>query len=146
MSKLIQYGIITVLSFAAMLLLWAIWSITYPFDVLEIKPNSFIVANEGKVVYHGDSVLLNIDYCKKMNLRERRSIALVGNFLMFIPVEQGEGAMGCHKIVLKTVKITSDVPPGRYHLEFTNEYIYNSLRTISFTWKTDEFEVRRRSE
>lgn len=141
MPKTLQISALVVLLAAAILLSWAIYSITWPFEPLTIGPGSFIVANEGKVVRPGEGVLLHIDYCKKMNLRERRTIALVGGFLRMIPVEQGEGALGCHKIVFNAVTIPAETPPGKYHLEFTNEYIYNSLRTISYTWKTDEFQV-----
>lgn len=138
----------TILFTAAGLLAWILWSLLWPFDPVEVNEGSYVVMNEGKRVARGETLLVYVDYCKKLNVRAQLDTMIEqdGRLMLLMP-QYSERPFGCHKltIAIATIPANSQIETttasgsGRARLRLNYRYRINQIREVEQSFVTDEF-------
>lgn len=93
------------------------------------------------IVQHGESVIYTVDACK---FKDYPGIITrffkSGETLVGIESSPGFAPVGCHKTDVP-VKTPPTMNPGMYSLVLNVAYKINPLRTITYTFTTETFEV-----
>ena len=114
------------------------WMI-YPYKIIVFNRNEFIITTP--VVYQGNFVHYNNDYCKFMDLPARVTRSFINHLIFTTPVVGVNRPTGCHDFDI-AVLIPSELPPGYYQMEMTYQYEVNPIRTITIKENTEEFVVK----
>lgn len=135
--------IVSYLTFALTLSVvgWLLWSLFWPFQVLEAQSDSFKVQNPGKIVQPGEYVYTSFNVCKKMDLVKDISTTIVGDVLIGLPPSQSDLPIGCYHKTIDVARIPNIFPSGWYSIRVTYSYKINSLRTVVYHFETDKFFV-----
>lgn len=133
----------------ALLILWAIWSFTFPFQVLDMKPGSWEVKNPGKRVARGEKLQVYLDYCvlkRHDSIRLESKIEQDGRFI-FLDPQFHVAPLGCRTVTAPLITIprvisienTTARGAGTARLLVTARYRINALREVSYSFTTDQF-------
>ena len=129
---------------------WILWSLLYPYALLQTKPGSWTVKNPGKLVPRGTQVLLAVDYCASFAtppvLLPR--LEQEGRLIPLSPREFPGPAEGCHLLNIPIgvpralpLESTSAGGSGQARLYITVQYKPNPLRDLYFDFVTDVFTI-----
>ena len=127
-----------ILAFVLLLLgfSWLYW----PYKVADVKSPAKVLT---KTVYAGEAMKYEIDFCSYSNTPATLSRRLVNGVIFTLPTITTFPDKGCRKDVVATTVIPETLPQGMYYLEVTAIHKVNPLRTITVTWRTEEFHVIR---
>jgi hypothetical protein len=137
-----------VLGAFASLIVWTVWSVLYPYDILQVKPGSWTVQNVDKRVPRGDSAMLYVDYCADSSEPPRMEARLLqeGRLLPLRPHKFPAATKGCHAITLPlaiprvlSIESTTAKGTGLAQLELTLHYRINPLREITYKFTSETF-------
>lgn len=125
---------------AFFLMLFLIFQLTYPFEVVKLNKAPFEIEKE--VYTAGDTVSYTLDFTKKLNYKPKISYFLVNGFVY--PLSKAGLSRPVGKQV-RTLNLTipKETPPGIYHIQIDLEYEINPLRKILYSWSSEDFKVRR---
>lgn len=119
------------------LLYWAF----QPSDVLEIKNSPFPVRTIREHPTADGVIILNIDYCKKIDVEGKVRISFVSQSReVFLPIADDRQSPTC-KVVEFPVLIPHELPKDKYRIKFRTEYRVNPLKTEVEEFESRSFEV-----
>lgn len=118
-------------------LLWLFWSLLWPFNLLE--STTWGIAN--KIVPRGESVLVVWSGCRHTDLPAEVLTQLEGSILIALPTRISTGPIGCQKLTWPLVYVGHEIPLGTYKARTTVVFRVNAIRTVTYTFKTEEFTV-----
>ena len=94
------------------------------------------------VVEAGSEVLVQSSYCKNHDTISTIIRREFHDDLVFqLPDTMTNAPKGCGTRFSTPLKIPSDLPPDTYTLYFTFVYQINPLRSVNYTFETNEFTV-----
>lgn len=111
-SKSLLLGFATfVLAAVSLLILWTVWSLSYPQQVLTATPDSWTVQNPGKRVARGEPLFVYVDYCLSIEQAPRLDM-LFEQDSQFIPLDAlfPPATVGCHKVTSPIITIPKSLP------------------------------------
>ena len=131
--------LVVLLGFYFLYLLWEPFtppSITTPIPIL----------NKDKIIKQGESISTKISYCvynKAHSTTTRRFHDLDDHRVFFLTTTVSDGTdPKCDTITSNTMPVPTSIPPGRYKVVLDSVFTVNSLRTVSATYETEEFNVK----
>lgn len=123
------------------LIAWALWSLLWPFNLLESHEGAWLITNPGKVVHHGESAMITWRGCRHTDLPAHIDTELRGNILISLPSKVSTTTPGCQSVGYPIGLIGPEVPPGKYRARVIISFRVNALRDVRYVYETDEFEV-----
>lgn len=105
-----------------------------------IKPNVQPYKIQTPIVHIGGQVIYVIDACKYRETTAQVSRRFVNGVIFMLPPVTNNVPKGCF-ITPTSVTIPSEITPGTWYLQLDIEYKVNFLRTKSYHFKTDTFQV-----
>jgi len=145
--KPINIASYAVLAIAFTLMVYGAWLAFYPFKVIEVSPEPYLL--ESTEVVAGESIKYHIDYCRYTDVDSNVTHELISGINRTRIPEgevtniQSDGLRlreGCGAIV-KEVYIPERIAPGEYVLRETVSYQINPLQLAVFEFETEEFTV-----
>lgn len=109
----------------------------YPIRVVELKEFSMV---DEKVCIDGDLVM-NLNFEKFLDFTPEVRWTLVDGELYPLLTTNRTAPVGetSNNVIYKRMPL--DVRPGIYHVEVRIDYDVTPIRTISYTWSSNEFEI-----
>lgn len=136
-NRFIYEGSLLVVFLTFVTMLIGIYLLFIPIKAFEVDGNSKILT---PVVKAGEVVSYQTTYCKHENVPAVISKTLVDGILIpFAPYTSNVG-IGCNSTVVFNT-IPKFTPPGTYFIRILNSFRINSIRTTSYEYRTDDFEV-----
>lgn len=123
------------IGFGFLILFW----LFYPYQpvVLNHPPT---IMNENKQVKAGELVEIHLDFDKKMNVTPTTTWYLINGYVLELAETSVVRPLGVNQTsAFKLIPISTFV--GTHRVQIQLEYKVNPIRTIEYTWVTDEFEV-----
>jgi hypothetical protein len=99
---------------------------------------------EKEVYSPGEVVRLYNKFCKYRDAEVAVSWALIDTIVRFYPEKVTTGRTGCYGYegrAFEAVTIPPDVFDGTYHLEATVRVKINPVKTITYNFSTEEFQI-----
>jgi hypothetical protein len=139
------------LPMAFLLIIYYAYMLLYPFNVIDVYgtnakgervPNGVLtVLNPGKKVELGGTLRYEEDYCKYMALPAVTTVTLHNDYIVGLPVRQGNISVGCHKHL--SIQKIPEAPliVGKAFIEFVHTYRISSIRSVDEVSQTEEFEI-----
>ena len=124
----------------ALILLGLSYWLYWPYKVVEVKNSPYPILNANKQVEVGTLLKHQVEYCKYVDLQSTTTRQFVNNLIFTMPDTVQNNELGCHTIVANTL-VPMELPPGKYYLRIIKNYKVNPIRTITETFRTEEFEV-----
>lgn len=141
-SKIVNWVSLIALGIVGIILaLLAYWSLQKT-EVLQINNAPFPVRTIREHPTAAGVVILNTDYCKKLDVTGRLRISFVSSSReVFLPITDERQEKGCYKSEVP-VLIPKDIQPDKYHIHFRVVYSINPLRNqVIEEFDSQEFEV-----
>lgn len=135
------WRVITTVTLVSVLILICIvgfWVI-FPYRILTETENVHILTPS---VRPGGSVVIELHFCKNYPMTEITSRELVDGFVYMLPTVQTYEPLGCYNRRI-FVPIPEVTPEGSYKIITRAEFHPNPFRTISYSWETDKFVVKK---
>ena len=108
-----------------------------------ITYNGNVFTTDKQIYYVGDTVKVNIQFCKMRNLEGTVQWALVDTYIYYMPQIKSNVPVGCYTDkYFDAGFITKAIVPGKYHFEGVRKFEVNPLRTVYYNYKTTDFEIR----
>lgn len=126
---------------AMTLLLWVFWSLLWPFNLLHSDPGAWDVTNANKQVHRGENVLIHWHGCRYTDGPAYISTELEGAILIAMAPRVSTIKHGCFGVDFPIAYIGREIPPGKYTARVIIKFVVNPLRTVTYIYNTDEFEV-----
>lgn len=132
------------------LIFWVMWSLLYPFHVLDVQEGSWTIANPDKRIRRGEPIQVNIDYCLRTDKAPRMDMLIEqDNRVIFLETRYPPVDPGCHKVTVPLVNIPTVLPiestteggTGAARLRVMVTYPINALRDVQYTFQTDSFVI-----
>lgn len=137
MTQFEKYYLMFCLSILAGVGLVAAYWLYYPYQVLVLKTPIHVVT---KTLKPGGLLIYEVEYCKYMNLPAQVTRQLIDTEVHFFPPVTSNLPVGCSKS-RRTQELPTLLASDYYHLHITNTYQVNPLRTMTYSWDTEVFEV-----
>lgn len=139
MKKILELGIYLILAFAIILFGYIIFSLFFPFNVVDIKNNP--VPTDKEFYYPGDRLIYNLDSCVYIPGPVIITKSFVDDIVYILPEKHVNQYKGCRNEQISSTIIPENLPPGKYYLLFRAEHEINPFRQITVEWKTEEFTI-----
>jgi len=138
MKKIMYHlGMISI-AIAFFLLTYYMYLSFYPIEVVRL--NEPIITKEQQVS-PGDLLTVPLNFTKLRDIPASDiQWSLVDGIFYAIPSGKVYREGGDHEI-LRQIEIPKVVAPGTYHAEISIKYQITPLRTITYLWKSNQFEV-----
>lgn len=133
--------VVTFLIASWLALLYVGLLLLYPFRTIEVKNDPYPILNSP--VEAGQIVVYEVDSCRYTDLTNDVTRTLVGEVTIQLNRESQNLQEGCSKFKVASTIIPSFAPAGTYHIEISNSFRVNALRTIEKRYRTVNFEIKR---
>ena len=138
-----------VLFAAALVAFYFFYLLFWPFVPIEVKNNQSLPVIK-KELTTNEEIGFVYDYCKKMDIQPRvvKEIISENNVITVSPVGNDTPqitAPSCGTITIYH-EIPDFTPPGKYRLYVFASYPINAFRSVNYTFRTEEFEVKEATE
>lgn len=133
--------IITYINLAIILvgfMLIGYWGL-YPFKTFETNIQPYKVIT--KVVQAGELLQYEADYCRLTTVTSTITRRFVNDLIYEMPPTNNQAPRGCYKDII-SIKVPSELPPGKYHLSMIYVYSVSPLQKITRMAETEEFIVK----
>ena len=114
-------------------------SLFYPFKPIELHKQITIVQ---EVIVAGEYVDIEFDLEKTMDIKPTVTWYLVDGFVQELAVSAIRRPTGEQEFDSRK-QIPAQTPAGTYHIRIEASYPINILRTVHYSWDTNDFEVVR---
>lgn len=142
-ARLVASISLSVLAMAAGLMVWATWSLTWPFDPLKMKPGSWTTTQ--KTYKPGDVVVALLDYCQVRRGTPRLDFTLEqdGRLMTLLPA-YGNDMVMCERREAPITQLPYNTgldprSPAKIIVKIT--FRINVLREVVYHFETNEFKV-----
>lgn len=142
MSKLIYYLALGTMLSAVGVILYASYLFFWPSKHFEIKPPTGEVTKQQ--FYQGENLTYLFNYCAYEDVdihTVRQFINIDTKQVTAIAPLDARALKQCRQVVSSSAIIPNTIAPGRYKLLVFIKYESNTLREITLTFETEEFEV-----
>lgn len=138
--KLVSLPSLTMISFLIFLGLIAYY-LFYPYNLIDmtLNDNGKIPVVE-KQIQPGQSITLLMEFDKSYECSPHIDWYLVDGFVLLL-ADGGIARPTGFNVLARTVKIPDTAPQTRVHLRIEYSCQINPLRTINYSWDTEEFEI-----
>ena len=119
------------------LMLHYIYQLVQPYKPINIKTFQTVKDTYKK----GESLTINVDYCKYEDVRAEVYPELVDGRRYFYADYFSNFPIGCSKIILSQWIIPFEVPEGNYIFKVTTKVEVNPYKTIIQEFETNKFSV-----
>jgi hypothetical protein len=138
-----------VLAAFASLIVWTVWSISWPYEFITMKPGSWVVENPGKRVSRGGILLLHVDYCADFeNPPLMASEIEQDSRVMLLKTIPFPAPTGCHSLKLPVsipdvMALESTTAKGTGHAILRVHLMYrvNAVRDVTHVYVSDDFVI-----
>lgn len=120
----------------AFVLLIAYW-LLFPYDVQEHYKTPYEVLTPQ--VKNGEELVYKVDFCKFMNADATIHPAIVDGHIVTLPSKDTSLPRGCYE--LEAHVELPELAEGEYKYVETIKYRVNPIRTVSYTYESELFEV-----
>ncbi len=110
----------------------------YPFQPVQLLTDPIPVVN--KQVKAGETVTLKINFDKRMNINPQITYYLVDGFVLELSQASVSRAIG-QNAVTREILIPQTSTKGMRKIRIELDYKINILRTVHYSWDSEEFEV-----
>ena len=140
MKSLVYYYVYGTLALTAIMMAMIAYWLFRPVTVLVVK-NPQAVKVDKQVYQAGDRLIYSLDYCKHEAIPGTISRALVDGIRISYVAFYNNLPKGCGVTNNADLVIPEFVGTGTYHIEATATYRINPLKTVSTTWRSEDFQV-----
>jgi hypothetical protein len=114
------------------------WGI-YPFKTFEANNQPYKIIN--KEIKAGELLQYEADYCRLTDVTANITRRFVNDLIYEMPSTVNQAPEGCYKDII-TIKVPSELPPGKYNLSMIYVYSVSPLQKITRIAETEEFIVK----
>ena len=140
MSRIFQCIAFITLLLATVLILFIAFNLMYPYQTIEVMQPAPVC----KDVYKpGDTIGVCMQYEKFTDQSARVQRAFVDGVIFSLPVYKSSYLVGKHCIEDVTTVIPDSIPDGTYYLHIILEYDFPPFRTVTYTFNTTKFIIKR---
>lgn len=90
----------------------------------------------------GETVYINISYCKKRALDAVLQCTLVNDYMTFYSPRHASREVGCGQVRVPIQPLPETAHQGVYHFECAVSYRINGFNTVVVPYRTNDFEVQ----
>jgi hypothetical protein len=132
---MISFAIIGIICYSFLIAWW----LFYPYEPLRVSSPLKII-NTGKIVHTGGSLVYEVCYSKRMNLKGKLTRKLMNHYKIDLVDSDAVAPVGvdCDQIF---VKIPHYVDPGEYTLLWSVTYPVNPIREVTVCTQTEQFKI-----
>jgi len=112
---------------------WVLW----PYNIITVKSPIHVIS---KTVKPGGLLVYEVEYCKYMSLPAIVTMQLIDMEIHFFPAITVNLPKGCTKSIRRQ-ELPMRLAPDFYHLHISSTYQPNPLRSITYDWDTELFQV-----
>lgn len=138
MRKLLNIIAFITLGLSFFLVLVVGFWLLYPYNPLVITKSPMPVFPHK--VRAGESIMLQVDYCKNVDLPTSVSRSFVDEIIYVAPSITTNNPVGCHSIKAN-VSIPEGLPPQMYKIVQRYHYHVNPIRTVEIVSESEMFEI-----
>lgn len=146
MNRTIIIACWVVLLGTASALIWLLWSLLWPFNLLESEPGAWDIVNKDKTVHQGEYAMVKWRGCRNTDLPASLDTELQGTIVISLPGRVSTRHPGCQAVDFPIAYIGPEIPPGDYKARMIITFTVNPIRTVKYIAETDEFHVVRGPE
>lgn len=139
LTKYIHWLSAITLGLALTLMLYFSYLLLWPFKVLDLKSDCFQTIKS--VYYAGEPLTYRLHYVKYNSLSASVYQAFVDGTVFQLPDRTTDNPMGEQNFISTSVTIPDTLPSGKYHLNSTMKYKVNAFREISYSARSNDFEI-----
>lgn len=139
MNKLLYWFSVHTIILSFFMLLYIGYLLLYPFEPVVLHTNPFKI--EKKEYKAGEYLTYTISYTKKMAVAPKIKFFLVDG-VIFPLSEKGVSRPVGTRTNTQLLKLPDSMPSGKYLLQIDLEYQVNPLRTIYYSWQSEQFEIK----
>jgi hypothetical protein len=124
----------------AVLIVFVAIFVLYPYKTLEV----YNVTAKTPIVNAGENLIYTVDYCKFTNASSvvfRTLHSADDTSIVPFPSVMTVSVKGCHKVDVP-LTIYKETPPGIYYMAAVAIFKINSLRDISVSFRSNNFEIK----
>lgn len=127
--------IVSILISGGTMAFWLLW----PYKVVTVNQMPTFTTQK---VRAGEVIKFTLDYCKHINVPALVTRQLIDRQVIFLPEMITNLPIGCSKGE-REIQLPPMMPPSTYYLHMTTTYKVNPLRSITYVWDSNHFEVVR---
>ena len=133
------FALVVVTTWILFLLVGAYW-LLYPYQPVTLEQDKMVILNENKEVVSGNNVEFNAKFRKSSNVKPTATYYLVDGVVSELKVATINRPVGDNSLN-REIYIPIHTGSGTYHLQIDLEYKVNPLRTLTYSWVSEDFEV-----
>lgn len=128
---------LTLIAAGILLIIGAYWYL-YPYKPVTVHYAK--VLESSKTVRQGGTLLVKLRYTKPDNIAGIGTRSFVDGIIYATPPTAGNLPAGTFTII-RAIPVPKELPPGTYHVHTNLQFEVNPIRTVNYSYDTDEFEV-----
>lgn len=139
MNKVFQVMSCLTLLISIALIIFVAFNLLYPYPTIVIHNQPVTLVN--KVVHQGEVLQVVTDYTKYTDKPATVTREFINDMVFTMPPYRGVLVKGSRTVIMLSVKVPFDLPPGEYYLHSILEYDFPPFRTVTYVYDSEKFMV-----